>query len=166
MKSQNPLTTFPPIKRTPISLHFIYKCVSPKLKSGAEERSFSTLDYHFPIINLFFHLTIHSKNIYYFSGNKFWGFRCFQFIVIAFKTHILTGGENNNIYVVLIAKWKMIWITCNFCKVIWPRFALSKKKKKRVCQIGKKGKLSLARKASLGQVEGVVIRTCGRLRHL
>ena len=151
VKSQNPLTTFPPIKRRPISLRFIYKCVSPKLKSGAEERSFSTLDYHFPIINLFFHLTIHSKNIYYFSGNKFWGFRCFQFIVIAFKTHILTGGENNNIYVVLIAKWKMIGITCNFYKVIWPRFALSKKKnKKRVCQIGKKGKLSLARKASLG----------------
>lgn len=40
------------------------------------------------------------------------------------------------------------------------------KQKKRVCQIGKKGKLSLARKASLGQMEGVVIRTCGRLRHI
>lgn len=38
----------------------------------------------------------------------------------------MTGGENNT-YVVLTAKWKMTWITCQLCTVIWPRLALSKK---------------------------------------
>ena len=129
VKSQNSLTTFLPIKCRPISLHFIYKCVSPKLKSDAEERSFSKLDYHFPIINLFFHLTIHSKNIYWvFFREQTRDSDVFSSLSLLLKAHMLTGGENNNIYVVLITKCKMIWIACYFCKVIWPRPALNKKK--------------------------------------
>lgn len=114
MTSQSSLTTFLPIKCRPISLHFVYKCVSPQLKSDAEERSFSKLDYHFPVINLFFHLTIHSRNIYgsIFQGTNSGDSDVFGSLSLLLKAHILTGGENNNTYVVLIAKWKMIWITC------------------------------------------------------
>lgn len=107
MKSQSSLTTFLSIKCRPISLHFIYKCVSPQLKRHAEERSFSKLDYHFPVINLFFSSN-HSfkKHLWgYFSGNKFWGFRYFQFIVFAFKSPHTDR------------RWKQQHLCCANCKV-------------------------------------------------
>ena len=113
VKSQSSLTTFLCIKCRPISLHFIYRCVSPQLKRDAEERSFSKLDYRFPVINLFFHLTIHSRNICggIFQGTNSGDSGVFSSLSLLLKAHIMTGGENNT-YVVLIAKWKMTWITC------------------------------------------------------